>query len=48
MKNALQTAVYELGQALKAKHAQVALTVSRETNGARNGATEERAYDTEE
>jgi PAS domain S-box-containing protein len=48
VKNALQTAVYELGQALKAKHAQVALTVSRETNGARNGATEERAYDTEE
>ena len=47
MEKALQTAVRELGQALKAKHAQVALTVGQPTNGAGNGATEERAYDAE-
>jgi GAF domain-containing protein len=47
MKNALQTAVRELGSSLKAKHAQIALSVDQETNGANNGATEERAYDRE-
>jgi GAF domain-containing protein len=47
MKNALQTAVRELRSSLQATHAQLPLSVDQETNGANNGATEERAYDRE-
>jgi hypothetical protein len=45
MESALQTAVSALGQALKAKHTEVVLTVGSKTNGAKNGSTEERAYE---